>query len=252
MFFLIKKWIAYFFQPLTITFILLGIGIYFLCKKEPNIKRAKQFIIGGSVFLFLMCWPTFTYWMAVPVEQNYDVILDTEGTPEYEYIHCLGSGHADNHKLPANIRIGSQGLSRVTEAVRLHKLYPNSKIIFSGYGGPSKDSFAKIASEAAKIMGVSEDNIILLPKAKDTIDESKGSFKIIDNKPFLLVSEASHLRRSLGLFTKLGMKPTPAPSSFLNSGKWHLSLPSRGGLKKADRSIYEAMGITWAWLTGRL
>ncbi|MCM8527829.1 MAG: hypothetical protein NE327_15010, partial [Lentisphaeraceae bacterium] len=156
MFFFIKKWIAYCFQPLTLTFIILGIGIYFLCKKEANIKRAKQFIIGGFAFLLLMSWTPFTYWMAAPFEGDYKVILEADESVEYEYIHCLGSGHADNENLPVTIRIQGQGLTRVTEAVRLHKLYPNTKVIFSGYGGPSKDSFAKVAAETAMIMGMPE------------------------------------------------------------------------------------------------
>ena len=250
--FYLKKLIAYFFEPLTVSFILLGIGIYFLCKKENNLKRAKQFIIAGTVFLFVMTSETFTYWMAVPFENGFEVILSPEEDQKFEYIHCLGFGHADNDKLPSTIRIGGQGLSRVTEAVRLHKLFPNTKVIFSGYGGPSKESFAKVASEAAITLGVSQDNIILLEEAKDTIEESRGSFEIIGDKPFLLVSEASHLNRSVGLFEKLVMNPTPAPSSFINSGNWRFKMPSRGGLKKSERSIYEALGISWAWLTGRL
>lgn len=252
MFFYLKKLIAYFISPLPITFILLGVGIYLICKKEPNLKRGKQFIIVGTVFLFFMCWSSFTYFLATPFDNDYEVILKADENQKFAYIHCLGSGHADNKKLPSTIRIGGQGLSRVVEAVRLHKLFPQSQVIFSGYGGPSNESFAKVASEAAITLGVPQEKILLLEDAKDTIDESKGSFKIIGDKPFLLVSEASHLNRSVGLFKKLGMNPTPAPSSFLNTGKWRLQLPSRGGLKKSDRAIYEAMGITWAWLTGRL
>ena len=251
MFFFLKKWIAYFFQPLSITFILLGIGLYYLCRKEPNLKRAKIFLVSATAFLFIMSSSTFTFWMTWPVEVEQEVILQADDTP-YEFIHCLGSGQADNEKLPVNIRIGGQGLSRVTEAVRLHKLYPNTKVIFSGYGGSSKDSAAKVASQVAIIMGVKEENIILLEEPKDTIDESKAAFEVIGDKPFLLVSDASHLRRSLGLFKKLGMNPTAAPANFLTKGSWSLRVPNSTDLKKSGRCIYEMMGITWAWMTGRL
>ena len=252
MFFYLKKFISYFFEPLTITFIILGIGIYHLCKKDANLKKGRKFIIAGTIFLFIMSSDTFTYWLAAPFEAKYEAQKNPGSDIKYEYIHSLGSGHSDNDDLPANSRMGVQGLYRLTEAVRLYKLYPESKIIFSGYGGPSKDSTAKVSAEIAKMMGVPEDKIIILGEPKDTIEESLASYKIIGDKPFLLVSSASHLTRSVGLFKKLGMNPTPAPTDFMNSGKWRFGMPGSHGLYKAERGIYEALGTSWAWITGRL
>lgn len=252
MFFYIKKFISFFFEPLTVTFILLGIGIYHLCKKEANLQKGRKFIIAGTAFLFIVSSNIFTYWLAAPFEQKYEAQKTPDPAINYEYIHCLGHGHADNNALPANSRISKAGLHRVIESVRLQKLYPHSKIIFSGYAGPSNESAADVGAQIALSMGVPEEKIIILAEPRDTIEESKASFKIIGSKPFLLVSSASHLTRSVGLFKKLGMNPTPAPTEFMNAEGWKFGLPDSGGLYKAERGIYEALGISWAWLTGRL
>jgi len=252
MFFYIKKFISYFLEPLTITFILLGIGIYQLCKKEPNLSKGRKFIIVGTALLFIMSSNIFTHWLAAPFEQKYKAQKEPDSSINYEYIHCLGHGHADNDSLPANSRMSKAGLHRVIESVRLQKLYPESTIIFSGYEGDSKDTNAEIGAQIAMSMGVPKNKIIILGEPRDTIEESKASFEIIGDKPFLLVSSASHLTRSVGLFKKLGMNPTPAPTEFMNAGGWKFELPSSGGLYKAERGIYEALGTTWAWMTGRL
>ena len=252
MFFYIKKFISYFFEPLTITFILLGIGIYHLCKKEPNLTKGRKFIIIGTVFLFIVSSNSFSYWLAAPFDQKYEAQKSPDLNIKYEYIHCLGHGHADNDSLPANSRMSSTGLHRVIEAVRLQKIYPDAKILFTGYGGKSNVPNAELGAAIAESMGVPKEKIIILGEPRDTIEESRAAFEIIGEKPFLLVSSSSQLIRGVGLFKKLGMNPTPAPTEFMNADGWRFELPRSGGLYKSERAIYEALGTTWAWLTGRL
>ena len=251
MLFFLKKFISYFFEPLTITFILLGVGIYYLCKKETNLKRAKIFIISGTVFLFIFSSSTFTYFLVAPLETKYPAVKDPVPGVDFEYIHVLGSGHSGNHSLPPNSRMGKQALSRVIEGIRLSRLYPDAKLIFSGYGGSLDESFAKVASEIALSLGVDEERIILFEEAKDTVDESRMCFELAGEKPVLLVSSASHLPRAAGLFKKLGMNVTPAPTDFINSGGWRFKMPNSGGVYRSERGIYEILGITWSWLTGK-
>ena len=252
MFFSLKKLIAYFIEPLTITFIVLGFGIYQLSKKQPNIRKGRLFIVLGTLFLFLSSWPSFTYFLVAPFEQKYAAIKSPDLTKNYEFIYVLGSGYTYNQQLPETSMLSPQALARIVEGIRIHRYYPRAKIIFSGYGGKQPQSFASIAAEAAMLLGVNKSDIILVEDAKDTIEEAQAAFQLIGNKPFYLVSSASHLSRGVGLFEKLGMNPTPAPTGFINRGGWDLSTPSSWGLYKAERGIYETVGSVWAWITGRL
>ncbi len=253
MFFYLKKFISLFFEPLTISFILFCIGLYHLYKKEANHKKGRAFVTAGVITLFLLSWSPFSYLLAHPFEFQHKAYKDKIDGDQFDYIMVLGSGYAENHELPATTKLGGQGLSRVIEGIRLHRMFPESKIIFSGYGGSYDTPYSQIATEAAIDLGVDPEKIIQIPEAKDTIDEANMSFKVIGEKRFLLVSSASHLPRSMGLFKNLGMKPTASPTDFINTGNWKLfTNPDSFGLYKSERAIYEGMGTTWAWLTGRL
>jgi uncharacterized SAM-binding protein YcdF (DUF218 family) len=252
MFFYLKKIISTFFEPLSICFILLGIGLYYLYKKEPHALKGRRFITAGVVTLFLFSWSPFTHLLISPFDSKFKAYKEVQVNDTFEYIYVLGSGFANNDELPATSQLGSQALARVVEGVRLHRLFPDSQLIFSGYGGSEDIPYAEVAAKAAIELGVDPQSILQIPEAKDTVDESKMGFEIIGAKPFLLVSSASHLPRSIGLFENLGMKPTPAPADFINKGDWRISYPSSGGIYRAERAIYEGLGTTWAWLTGRL
>ena len=252
MFFYLKKFIATFFEPLSICFILFGIGLYHLYKKEPNLKRVKQFITAGVAVLLLFTWSSFTHLVIAPFDSQYPAYKEAKEGDHFDYIFVLGSGFASNPDLPATSLLGRQALPRVVEGVRLHRLFPNTKMIFSGYGGREDVPYSEIAAQAAVELGVDPDKIIQIPEARDTIDESNMGFEIVGEKPFLLVTSSTHMPRSFGLFKKRGMKPTAAPTNFMNKGDWRVSYVSSGGLYRAERAIYEGLGISWAWLTGRL
>lgn len=251
MFFYLKKILSTFFEPLSICFILLGFGLYYLYKKEPHALKGRRFITAGVLTLFLFSWSPFTHFLIKPFDSKFKAYKSVQIGDDFEYIYVLGSGFANNKELPATSQLGGQGLARVVEGIRLHRLFPNSQLIFSGHGGFEDIPYAVVATQAAVELGVDPQKILQIPKAKDTIDESTMGFDIIGDKPFLLVSSAAHLPRSIGLFENLGMNPIPAPTGFINKGDWRLSYPSSGGIYRAERAIYEGLGTTWAWLTGR-
>ena len=108
-----------------------------------------------------------------------------------------------------------------------------------------------IAAKTAELLGTKKEDMIIIEDTRDTIEESEAALELIGDKKFFLVSSASHLTRSVGLFRKKGMKPIPAPTDFLNKSSWRFSMPSSGGLYRSERALYETLGTTWAWLTGR-
>ena len=63
----------------------------------------------------------------------------------------------------------------------------------------------------AREMGIPERDIILETKSRDTKDEAMFIKPIVGNEPFVLVTTASHIPRSMALFKKLGMDPIPSP-----------------------------------------
>ncbi len=64
-------------------------------------------------------------------------------------------------------------LMRLTEGLRISRMYPGSKLILSGYAGGREVSHARMMARVALALGVPKTDIILLETAKDTSEEAR-------------------------------------------------------------------------------
>jgi len=103
---------------------------------------------------------------------------------------------------------------RFVVGFRIHKLLPESRLVFSGGAVFDPVSEAEVMARAAEIMGVEGDRIILEEISRDTGDQARLVQKIVGDERFILVTSASHMPRSMVLFRKSGMEPIPAPTDY--------------------------------------
>ena len=110
--------------------------------------------------------------------------------------------------------------------------------------------------EVALQLGVPDEEIILERDSQDTKDQARLIQGIVGEEPFLLVTSASHMPRSMALFENVGLHPRPAPTGFMSKAGqgWSPSAywPSSGDLRKTERAFYEIMGTLWGRLRGLL
>ena len=90
----------------------------------------------------------------------------------------------------------------------------------------------------------------------DTKDEARLIKDMVRDEPFVLVTSAYHMKRSIALFNKQGMNPVPAPTvHYIKKGQG-LSpgefFPYYGNIKYADIIVREKLGIAWAKLRGQI
>ena len=99
----------------------------------------------------------------------------------------------------------------------------------------------------AESLGVPPDKLIPENHAKDTYGNAVGVRPFVKDQPFLLVTSAVHLPRSMGIFQKLGMKPIPAPGDFRYSRYYFLSdfFTSGNNLTNMEAVIHEYLGLTY-------
>ena len=64
----------------------------------------------------------------------------------------------------------------------------------------------------ARFMGVSGEDMIIESASKDTGEQARLIKPIVGTAPFVLVTSAIHMPRSMALFEKLGMSPIPGPA----------------------------------------
>lgn len=250
--FYLKKFISLFIEPLNILFILLGLALYFSYKKESDYKKSKKFLTAGVVWLFLISWGPLTNLYIMTFESQYKPHLNKIDGKNYQYIAVLSSGHTDDEELPATEQQGAQSLYRLIEGVRLQGLYPEAKLIFSGYSYRGQKTNAEVSKEAALILGADSESIVMLDNTRDTIEESIAIKKLVKDETILLVTSASHMPRAMALFKGQKINADAAPCQFEAKGNIQLNqTPSADAIHQTNRAIYESAGYLWGWISGR-
>ena len=171
-------------------------------------------------------------------------------------IVVLGGGHSDTTELSRVNQLSSSSLGRLTEAVRLAHLLPEAKLIVSGYNGPKTLSHAQILAEAAVSLGIAPERIIRLDNTRDTDDEAQELARRLGHEPFLIVTSAWHMPRSMALCEHAGLHPIAAPADFRQRpGEQNTASPflswDLGALEISTKAIHERLGFFWAHLRGR-
>ncbi|MBA4396045.1 MAG: hypothetical protein C0394_01450 [Syntrophus sp. (in: bacteria)] len=153
-------------------------------------------------------------------------------------------------------QISFESLARVTEAVRLYRGLPGTKLILSGGAIFDPSSVAEIFFKTARIMDVPERDLVLSEQARDTAEEARFIQEMVGRDPMILVTSAYHMPRAMALFKKQGMNPIPAPAAHLVKDRSYRTprdfFPSALDLHNAQTAVHEYLGIAWSKLTGRI
>lgn len=261
--FILKKIIGQLFLPVPLCLEILIVGLLLLLFTRK--QRTGKIILSVGIILFtLLSYPALSNTFLRRLEYQYPPLISTETSdfaagevqPQVRWIVVLGGGHISDPKIPVTSQLSGASLVRLIEAIRLHNQIPGSKLILSE--GKVFDSVpgAETMAEVAKALGVKQEDLILESESRDTIDEARIIKSIVGNDKFILVTSASHMPRSMGMFKKLGMQPIPAPTGYIMKEKQGISpgdfFPSSDELRKAEGVIYEYLGLLLAKLRGQI
>lgn len=247
--FFLKKLITFFIEPFGLVFSLLAIGIYFLFVVNDKKKRyAKIFLGFGFTLLFVFSYTPFSNMLVKNLEDKYPKY---DYKQEVTYIHVLGSGHNDDFTQPLSSMIGSDGMKRVIEGIVIHKKIPNSKMIFTGYAGNTSQSTAQMNANLALALGVKEEDMIVNSQPRDTAEEARFTKTLVNEKAFVLVTSATHMPRSMGLFLSQGLNPIAAPTAFRKQKiNTYLPIANANSIVNSQVAIHEYIGMLWNKLRG--
>jgi len=255
--FLLKKIVGPFFFPLFLCLEILIVGVILLWFTRK--KRAGRIIVSVGVGLLVL----FSYggvpdMLLRPLEYKFPPLLESKDIPNVKWIVVLGGGHTSDPRIPIGSQLWSSSLFRLVEGIRLHRSLPGSKLILSGGALFDPIPEAEVLAKVAMSLGVDREKLVLESVAKDTEQEARLIQKIVRKDPFILVTSASHMPRSVALFRKLGMQPIPAPTDYLVKERQGedispgMFFPGIEELQKAEAAIYEYLGLAWAKLRGRI
>lgn len=255
--FLLKKIISQFLSPMTFCLCLAFTGLY-LARFTKKRRAGLVLSFSGILTLTLLSYNFASDFLVsrlesgvIPFERAYPA-----GSEPLRFVVVLAGSSAANQDVSASRQLGASTLERLVEGIRLYRKFPGSRLIVSGGAVFGSTPAAALMREAAVEMGVNRENILLEDRSLDTHDEAVLIRPMVGDAPFALVTSASHMKRSMALFAKQGMKPIAAPAGSVAAGSETLNpasfFPEASALKKSEMALHEYMGLVWARITGTI
>lgn len=246
--FLLKKIVSAFLLPIPIGLFLLLIAFIYLMFNSH--KKAKIFSFIALLWFVLLSFQPISDAILKPLENTH---VSLQETPNVKYVLVLGSGHKSDDDLSITSQIKMVGINRLVEGIRHYKNLENAKLIVSGYGGYDENSHASMQEKLAISLGVNKEDIIRLDTPKDTKEEAIEVKKIVKNEQIILVTSASHMKRSVLLFKKEDLDVIASPTNHMAYGSDSLSSYfSARNIRNCEIAIHEYLGLIYSSLRGEI
>lgn len=219
------------------------IGLFILWFSKR--KGFASFLLTLSlVGIFLLSFQPITTPLLKSTERMYPSFIAPD--VPVEYVLVLGNGHVVDDEISPISELSRAAVMRLTEGIRIYRMYPGAKLILSGYSGGTTVSHARMMARVALSLGVNKSDILLLENARDTHEEAIQTLNSVGKSNLVLVTSASHMPRAMEEFHNLGLKPTPAPTNYLAHSEikqpWEKYAPKAKYLEQSERFWYEQMG----------
>lgn len=213
MFFFLSKTLGYLVRPLVIVVLLFVAGM--ITRKS---KRKKWFF-GIAIFLLIFFSNEF---IANEVMNAWEIkatrFADLKRTYEFGILLC-GAAKTEVGP-PDRVYIGSAA-DRINHTLQLYRLGLIRNIIISGGSGrliSNGEREADDLSSLLQLMGVPAEHILVENQSRNTHESAVEVGKLLQSKTkpsdCLLITSASHMRRSIACFSRAGWYCQPFSTDF--------------------------------------
>ena len=255
--FLLKKAISplLFPMPVCLTFLVAGLLLLWFTRRQ---KAGKIIVSIGALGLIFFSFEPISNFLLASLERRYPPfeMASPEEARQIKWIVVLSAGHNSDRRLPPTEQLSASSLERLVEAIHLYRELPGCRLVLSGGKIFDSVSEAEVLAGSARELGVNPQDIVLEADSRDTEDEARLVQPIVGANKFILVTSASHMPRAMGLFSKKGMNPLPAPTDYWTGEHQGIEpsyfYPSAGSMRKTERAVYEYLGLAWAYLRGKV
>ena len=265
-FFILSKAVQFGIEPLNWVMVWVLLALLFLLLRKFHL--AKRFLWISLFNLTLVGYlPTSEFLLRALENAVPRTNLSQVGNGELGGIIILG-GAIEGGEIATDrgeVSIYSSA-ERVTKAFELIRKYPDLPLIFSGYSGrihpkgvSEADAFKQLIQEqgldGAQVHYENQsrntyENVLYL---KPMMQEFGGKTDTGLLKPWLVITSASHMYRSLQIFRKQGLDVLAIPVDYQTANRlqW-TSFDLVDGAQNWNKALHELIGLLAYWITGKL
>jgi uncharacterized SAM-binding protein YcdF (DUF218 family) len=257
MFHIASKVLFFLSQPSNLAVFLIAAGLV-IHRFRPS--AARWLIAGGFGWIAIAGFLPLGNALILPLEERFgkhQPVLPAAGS--VTGIIVLG-GFEDGWVTSGRGGLAvNEAAERLTEAVRIARLLPNTKIVFAGgvgelFGGLDAGTAVRQYFLDA---GIPPERIIIENASRDTYENAIFTRRMLNPTPqdhWLLVTSAYHMPRSVGVFRQAGFNINPFPVDFRTRDVGDLLRPPgsvAAGLQRADLAVKEWIGLIAYRIAGR-
>ena len=248
--FALKKLLSALLNPLVAGLVLV---LFALWRRKH--RDAWGFAAGAALLIFGAAMPLVEQLLAAPLEAGLLPHQRPLGGIEPFAIVVLSGAYEPtaNRQLWDDMNVST--LRRTLEGVRLGRMYPNALLYMSGGDPWQKAPPATAMVELALQMGIDAKRLRVERHSRDTADQAIALAPMLRGTPFLLVTSAYHMPRSMALFRAAGTRPIAAPTDFISSADYRFSfsdlIPTDVALAGTEAAIHEYIGQLWSHARGQ-
>jgi len=246
--FFLKKLLGEFLLPLPICLTLLGVGVGLLWRGRA-VRAGKVLVTLGTVFLAAFSLGVSADLFVLPLESAYPPRPGGDFPEGIKWVVVMGGGHRSSPDYPPASQMGDSALRRLVEGISLCREIPGSRLLFSGGKVFQPVSCAALMAQLSADLGVDSESIVLDERARDTWEETSYIQERIGTEPFIVVTSASHMPRTVSMMRKRGMKPIPVTTdhrAIPETAAFLDHLPGSDDIGKVESAFHEYLGLFWA------
>jgi uncharacterized SAM-binding protein YcdF (DUF218 family) len=257
MFFVASKVLEFFFAPshFVIFCVLLGAILAF-----TRFRRAGAWLsLVSALLLVLMGIGPLGSFLIGPLEARFPQLGDNIESPDG--IIVLGGSVDEDLSAQRGHIVFTEAAQRLTAPIELKQRFPKARLVFTGGSGllaGSGATEAKAVQGYWRAVGIDQGDALYEDRSRNTIENAEFTKALVQPKPgerWLLVTSASHMPRSIGIFRKAGFPVIAYPVDFHTSGKhlWRPRIPhsTSRGMLLTDLAAHEWIGLVINRLTGK-
>ncbi len=253
--YILSKVLWFVFRPGTFALILALVGLAAMWRGR---RWGRWPLLAGLGFFVMVIVVPVGPLMLMPLEERFS--RPTDAPARVDGIVVLGGAVDQNLTEARGIPALNGAAERMTEAVVLARRYPEARIVFTGgqgslvHGGLTE---ADVARQIWTAMGLDEGRVTYESESRNTHQNAVLTHAIVQPKPgetWLLVTSASHMPRSVGVFRHAGWQIVPWPVNYRTgrslAALYDAPFPERVG--QFEGAFREWVGLVAYWLMGRM